>query len=242
MNDENNNLEELAAVLNGFEMTDDEGQVKEEQTHQSEPAADEEITPEEASAPVEKPLPSIDEPTQGESDDEETLAEDESGKKYVPQKRFNKVYGRLKELEREREELLKAQTPTSTKPSKAMTSQTSDVTTALELEMLKTKYPQFDRDSDLFSPQLDQLGGQIYKANPGITRLEAAKRAIEMAREISRSEVSIKQQAKLVKAAQADSGITSRVTNRQSTQVDLTKLSHDDLEAYMKVNGLWDQM
>lgn len=235
---QDNNLDELAAVLNGMEMTDENGEPREEQTYQAESAPDEQETPEEESDTAEKPVESFEEPTHGESeDDEHQLAEDEAGKKYVPQKRFNKVYGQLQALKREREELLRS-VPTPTQGRRPV-NQKIDKAEVLEIEMLKTKYPQFDPESESFSRELDVLGGQIHKANPGISRLDAAKRALTMAREISQAEFTVKQQAKQVKAFQSDSGITSRVTNRQ-TPVDPNSMKHDELEAYMKANGLWD--
>lgn len=236
---QDNNLEELAAVLNGMEMTDENGQPLEETTIQSESAAEEQQTPTTESDPVETPIESQEEDTQSESeDDENQLAEDEGGKKYVPQKRFNKVYGQLQALKREREELMRnAQAPTQ---ERRPVNQKIDKSEVLEIEMLKTKYPQFDPESDSFSPELDVLGGQIHRANPGISRLESARRALAMARDISQAEFTIKQQAKQVKAYQSDSGITSRVTNRQTTSQDPSSMGHDELEAYMKAHGLWD--
>lgn len=236
---QDNNLEELAAVLNGMEMTDENGEPREEQPFQSESATDEQEAPIEESDQAEKPIESPEESTQESTEDEEhQLAEDETGKKYVPQKRFNKVYGQLQALKRERDELMRnAQAPTQ---ERRPVNQKIDKSEVLEIEMLKTKYPQFDPESDSFSPELDVLGGQIHRANPGISRLESARRALAMARDISQAEFTIKQQAKQVKAYQSDSGITSRVTNRQSTQQDPSSMGHDELEAYMKAHGLWD--
>ena len=246
---EEQTLEDLAAAFNDRQITDDEGNISQEETYDSESATEEQETAEDDSAQEETPDASTEEDTQSESeDDDESLAEDESGKKYIPKSRFDKIYARMKEAERRAEAIRNQEALDQAKQSQIQprqtkqTKQASDPTViALEVEMLKSKYPQFDPNSESYSPELDQMGTTIYQANQGITRLEAARRAVEMAKNLSRSTVESRQVARKVKSLQSDQGMTSRVNSRTETKLNPDEMSIEQLEAELKKSGEWDR-
>lgn len=231
---------QLAAAFDGHQVTDQEGNLIETETIESESAPIEETTDDET-APGENPLefePQAANPV--EEDDENQLAEDDSGKKYVPENRFKKVYGKMKEYERQlgEYESLKAkgeallQKPNSkSKPSEVKV----DKADILELKMT---LPQFNPASDKYDEELDQLGFELLRANPGITPLEAGRMAIEKAKRITEKYGTTKIEARSVKAQQSDSGITSRRIVSSNTP-DPDKMSEAELEAYLKQTGQW---
>jgi hypothetical protein len=248
-----NNLQDLAAQFNNHQITDETGELTDETTSVEDTAALEENTDDD-SASAEKPAETEQSDSTSEStDSEKELAEDDSGKRYVPEARFKEVYAKLKAKERE------SQKGTQTDPLKDLTrplqvpnlnTQDVDTTASLELELLKTTLPQFDNNSSDYSPELDQLGATIYKAEgrtdakgnfkPGITKIEAARRAIAQAKRFTQDQIAIATEARQVKSSQADQGITNRVVSRNQTGTpDPDKMTLEEKEAWLKSNGQW---
>lgn len=243
---DNTNLEELAAALNGHQVTDEDGALTagESDTPAGDTAAPEMKTTDEESARAEKSADTEETAPQAADEVNETeLAEDESGKRYVPKSRFDKVYGKAKQLERdlEAERLRKAaQAPASTPaPLPAPFEQPTDKTEVLEVELLKSKLPQFDPDSDQYDRELDALGAEVYRANPGITRIEAARRAASYAKSLTKKIAEARAEARTVKAVQSDQGITSRVSSRGETTVDPDRMTLEQKEEWLRANGEW---
>jgi hypothetical protein len=84
------------------------------------------------------------------------------------------------------------------------------------------------------------LGFAIYKASPGITRLEAARKAVQMAKKIQSKVTEVKDEARSVKTQQSDQGITSRVTSREaSSDVPDESSSPEEMEKWLKAHGQW---
>lgn len=237
---EKQSFDELAAALGGHEITDEDGKLAEETTSDERPATQEEKQPEEEAisekeSEVSKPAEELAE------EDEDVDAVDDNGKRYIPEKRFKKVYGELKAKERELEELRKQHTVQKpTQNFSTPTPENASKADRLELEILKEKYPQFDPESSQHSPVLDEMGYEILVSNPGMTRLEAARQALNRAKKLGMAEKAVKTEARVVKQQQADSGIANRVLNRKGTQPDLNKMSLEEKEEYLKANGMWD--
>ena len=240
MDDKTNAFSEMAAALNDHQVTDDEGKVAEETA--IEETATQEINTDDESASAVKPAePEITEPKADDEGTETQLAEDESGKRYVPEGRFKKVYGEKKALEREIESL-KNQSQVI-KPTNQPTQQVNlDKSSQLETELLYATLPQFDPNSDQHDAELDDLAVAIYQANPGITKIEAARRAIAKAKALTKDQVKIVAEARSVKTQQSDQGITSRVSNRPSTDsgVPGADASLEEMEAYLRKTGEWN--
>lgn len=252
---DNSAFDQMVAALNGHEVTNDEGQV-EETTSIGDTTAEEQI-PVEETAPAEKPAePTESEPKADDDDSENTLAEDETGKRYVPEGRFKKVYGKAKELERKLasyEALLQsmpqpAVSETKTKP-KTNETPISSPTKADVLELRMT-LPQFDPKPDEYgnptnpgySQTLDALGYKIWKSNPDMSLVEAGREALRYAKELSKAQMESQNEARRVKSLNSDQGITSRVLNRgEQSSAPSTNASLEELEAYMKASGEWDR-
>lgn len=237
---EEQNLSDLAAAFGNHQITDDEGKLAETTADQEE-ATDETNTFEETATP-EKVLEDTTVSQDEEVTDEEELAVDDKGKRYIPEKRLKKETAKRREAERRAEELeakLK-QRPDGlaqpTIPQPIISDSTDDVVT----EVLFSKYPQFDPESPEYSPGLDKLGLEVFRANPGISKLKAAKLAIERARELTQDSAKIVAEARAVKAQQSDQGITSRVVQRGATKVSPENMSMEQKEAWLKANGMWD--
>lgn len=241
------NLEELAAALDSHQVTDESGEVGSEETLQEDTATFEEKTPVEESAMAEKSeepeevaTKATDEGDENDVLDASELAEDETGNKYIPEKRFKDIYGKWKAAERKlKESGNRTQLEDSTSNVQPATPQPTDRTEALEVEMLFTKMPEFDPNSGQYQRALDRLGAKILKANPGITRLQAAREAIAMAKELASATASEIAQARSVKASQADQGITNRVVSRQASAPDVNSMTLEEKEAYLKSIGQW---
>lgn len=228
MNDQDN-LDELKDAFDGHEVTDDNGQLTE--TTDSEEVPSEEETP-------------VNEEENTEQETAETnpeVAEDEDGKKYVPEGRFKEVYAKLKEAERK----LKS-TPGPVAPP--MSSQSPDRASLLETELLHQTLPQFNPNSPDYSEVLDEMGSEIYQSSfrfdantqsvlPTITKLEAARRAIDRAKKLSGSRDRNKEEVRVVKSQQSDSGFTS--ASKKVPEKSLDDMSLEEKEAYLKANGLW---
>lgn len=246
---EDANLKNLAAALQGHNVTNEDGNITEEETSVEESATLDQKTSEDEPATVEKsaeteaeePKASDDETENEESEDESELAEDESGKRYVPESRFKQVYGQMKQYERE----LQSQTSEAPKSSGDTPQRTSvatlkaDKSDLLELELLRQTLPQFDPDSKSYSKTLDEMGYEIYNSNPGITRLEAARRAVARAKQLSKAEAREISEARAVKSRQSDQGITNRVVSRKAATPNPDEMTLEQKEAWLKENGLW---
>lgn len=252
MTPEEQNAQMLQDYLNGREMTDEEGNLTENDNSVEESAPQEQTTDTDT-ATAEKSAESEDTtPKVGEDDSETELAEDESGKKYIPKSRFDKVYGKQKQLEREIEQLRSQQ---ATKPSTQDLAnlfpqvpeyqpQPQDLSTnaVLEQEILLDKYPQFNPESPEYNQALDRLGGEIARTMPaGTSRIAIAKRTLEVAKELTAKQAEVVAQSRQVKLAQADQGVTSRVNQRVAVQPDFNSMSLEDKEQYLKEIGEWDR-
>lgn len=258
------NIQDLAAALNDHQITDDEGKMQEESTSFENTAVQETNTVEEsetAEKSVEPALSAPKAPSKGTenatTEVEAELAEDEAGKRYVPEQRFKEVYAKQKEHERENQ-ILKAQLEASKIGSRAVAQEpvapakpldSENRSNALESELLRATLPQFNPESDQYSPALDQLGAEIYKARmepdkkgnlvPTITKLEAARLAIKRAKDLQSKEVEIVAEARAVKASQSDQGITNRVSSRGASQPNPDNMSDKELEAYLRSTNQW---
>lgn len=242
-------LDHLKAELDGLSLTGSDGEsLPVNETQEEDAATSEEKTTEEESATVEKPEESTEEAPKdsgddSENDDESQLAEDDSGKRYVPESRFKKVYGQMKEYERRVKEIESSKTTqerSSNEPSESRkTPERVDRTDMLEIEMLRTQMPEFDPSSDSYSRELDELGADIFTANPGISRIEAARRAKERASRITKAFARATSEARAEKSEQSDRGITTRVTSRAASEPDPDSMSLEEKEAYLKEHGAW---
>jgi hypothetical protein len=232
--------QQLAAALNGHAVTSEDGDVAESDTANEESAPVEQTT-EDDSAEVESTA--TDEttaPKAEESEVESDLAQDESGKRYVPQERFDKIYGKAKATERElaalRQQVAGNSVLNQVKPGKGQPVQKIDKADILELKMA---LPQFNSGSTEYDEDLDTLGLQILRANPGITPLQAGHLAIDTAKRLAGKANVVRDEARAVKSLQSDQGITSRVVSRTSTEPDVNKMSASQMESYMKSKGMW---
>lgn len=236
-----NSLQELAAELDGHQITDDNGEIS-EQTLTEESAPSEE-TPVEESASPEK---AEDQP-QSQEDDPDELAEDDSGKRYVPENRFKKVYGEKKALEREIQKLKESNRPSKPNINEELNNIIAPKVDKADLIELKMTLPQFDPRPDEdgnptnpdYSPELDSLGFEMLKANPGLTPLQAAQKALRLAKNLAKQEQQIKYEARQVKSIQSDQGITNRVTPRGGSSVNPDAMSDQELESYLRETGQW---
>lgn len=218
-------IDDLAAALNNHQVTDEDGQV-------SSASAPEQVDSlESESVPTEEVQ---EEPKLQEQEPEE--AEDDQGRKYIPAKRFEKVYGQKKALERE---LASLRQQVQKEPEK-VPEQALDRTQALEMELLFDKYPEFNPNDDKYSPELDALAGKFVQANPSLSALQAAREAKEFAKRIGSKQAGIQQESIMVKRAVSDNGIAGR-PQKVSTQpeIDIATASADDLERYLKQTGNW---
>lgn len=223
-------MEQLAATMGGHQITGEDGKPIEETEQEpvpvSEPAA-EETEPEDTGIVKEQDQ---EEPTNPLTSDE--LVEDDSGKKYVPQKRFDEVYAKLKSLEREQ-----AKKPTSSTPTDLPVELSK--TDKLETEMLYSTMPEFDPKSDKYSEELDILGSQIFLANPGVTKLEAARRARTLASKLNQKREAARNSARDYKSQTTEGSFASKPLAGRSTQVDPEKMSLEEMESFLKANGQW---
>ena len=252
-------MEQLAAALDGHEVTDQEGYVDERETSALE-SAPEEQTLDDETATGENQADSEDETSTHEAhtDSEQELAEDDSGKRYVPENRFKDVYAKWKETERQLAEQQAAlqqgkQLLEKRSGSRAKTQAVAAKSTAelkVEALELKTELPQFDPKLDPitgkptnadYDPALDDLGYEIYRANPDITLLEAGRRAIRIAAGLGRKEASVRQEARQVKQLNSDQGITSRVTARIQQSKNQSEMTLAEMEDYLKESGDWNK-
>lgn len=220
-------------------ITDENGQLTE--TTVTEQVPSEEETP--VTETVEEP--SQEEPNKPEQETAETepeVAEDEDGKKYVPEGRFKEVYAKLKEAERK----LQSSTPVQKAP--IMSSVSPDRSALLETELLNQTLPQFNPNSPEYSQVLDEMGAEIYQSAhrydpstgqilPTITKLEAARRAIDRAKKLGGFQEQARKEARIVKTQQSDSGITS--SSKKVAEKKPEDMSLEEKEAYLRRTGQW---
>lgn len=232
---EEQNLADLAAAFGNHQITDDEGKLADDTADQI--TATDETNDFEEPATAEKPADEKSVSQDDEDSDETELAVDDKGKRYIPEKRLKKETAKRREAERKAAEL--EQRLLQNQPVRQEAVELQRPTDDVESEVLFSKYPQFDPESSEYSRGLDKLGLEIYKANPGISRLRAARLAIERAKELTQDSAKVLAEARSVKALQSDQGITSRVVSRGTTQVDPDKMSLQEKEEWLKANGMW---
>jgi hypothetical protein len=229
--------QDTAATIE-HQITDDEGQMIAEDTAQEESAPQEQTPVEEVA--TDDTNPPKEEVKSEDKTDEPDLVEtaaDETGKRYVPESRFKEVYAKLKDAER--------RAAMSPAPQRTQGLKQPDRTEALEIELLRTTLPQFNPDHSEYSREVDELGYALYEGSKDskgahtMTRIEAARRAINMTKKITSKVVEIKSEARSVKAQQSDQGITNRVLNREGTKVDPDKMSLEEKEEWLKAQGNW---
>jgi len=243
------NLDELAAAMDR-QITDDQGQAIADDTASEESAPQEQTTVEEG-ATAEKSVESEVTSPEGTKDSENEpemveLASDETGKRYVPESRFKEVYARMKAAERGQSE----KTPEVIKPYAPIQAGPINKQDALEVELLRSTMPQFNPGTDEnpnpdYDRDVDELGFSLYegsKDNSGnylMTRIDAGRKALAMARKITSKVADVKLEAKSVKVSQSDQGITNRVLNREGQQLDPDMMTLAEKEEWLKASGSW---
>lgn len=250
---DNQNMDDLAAALNNHSITDDEGNVSENEDNFEEESATYETTPtEEFEAEPETGTEDEVESTQDDTEESESdLAEDDSGRRYVPEDRFKQVYGKMKATERELEAIrqLKAQSnldvEKSDQPrqrSKGDTSQTDELLARqrkLEFKTIIKEYPQFDVNSPDYNPALDEMAGDFVKADPSLSLIDAAEKAVARAQAIQRQSEAVRSNNRVVKVQQAEGGIARPSVSRGEQQINPDNMTEAQLEAYLKQTGNW---
>lgn len=232
----NDNLQNLEAALNK-QITDDEGQLEQEETtFFEEPATQEEKQVDDSTQEVNPADEEVQEPKPETESEETQLVEDEEGKKYIPEKRFKEIYAKAKENERKVRELEKAIAAQIRQPAQEAVPQSK--ADALEVELLFSKYPQFDPTHADYDQDVDDLAADLYVAGKARTKIEAAKMALEKVKVLSSKSLSIKDEARTIKKMMAES-VTSKGGARTEAQPDLDKMSVTELETYMKAKGEW---
>lgn len=237
--------DELAAALDNRQVTDDQGEVPGETTSDENTAAQNETTVDtaetsEKAAETEKSTPVEDEGTENEPELVETAA-DETGKRYVPESRFKEVYAKWKDADRRLKTAPQPQRQAPQAPAAPL-----NKADALEIELLRTTLPQFNpENTDTYDRDIDELGFSLYEASKDdkgqytMTRLEAGRRALSMAKKITSKIADIKSEARTVKAQQSDHGIANRVLTREAQKVDPEKMTLEEKEEWLKANNLW---
>lgn len=239
-------IDELAAAMDDHQVTDDQGQIAVDETTQEETATQEQTTVEEGataekSADTKESSPEETKESENEPEIIET-ASDETGKRYVPESRFKEVYAKWKAAQRGQSEKTE---PEVIQPAPVQTGPINKAD-ALEVELLRSTLPQFNPESDTYSREIDELGYSLYEGsrdpqgNYLITRLEAGRKALAMAKKITSKVADVKLEAKSVKAQQSDQGITNRVLNREGTKLDPSKMTLEEKEEWLKAEGQWD--
>lgn len=244
--DEQSAFEQMAAALNGREITDGEGNIAE--TTASEESATQETNTEENTAQAQEAQLSDATSTQEGDEDDEIPAVDDSGKRYVPEKRLQKETRKRREAERLAEQKAReaeaykqliGQPLPDRQPTKSDESSSNPGLDRLELKMVFREYPQFNPNSEEYSQDLDGLAGNIRKANPGMSVMDAAEQAIETVKRLTSNQIRIAQEARTVKAQQSDQGITSRVLNRSTQSVDPESMTLEQKEEFLRASGNW---
>lgn len=221
-------IDDLAAALNDHQITDDQGEIA------SDSAAEDVV--DSSTSEVEEENQTQDSQVEVEVSDE---AEDESGEKYIPKKRFDKVYGEMKSYERELEVLRSRET---TETPAAQTQREPYVPDKhllnLEMEIVRDKYPEFDPQGEAYSEEIDWLAAKLVQADPSLSPLAAARQAREQAKKFARRGEA-KEDVRVVKRAVSDSGIAGRASQPTEPQLDVNSMSVEDMERYLKQTGNW---
>lgn len=223
-------VSDMAAMLNGHEITDDGGNLTEETESAPEETVTEEIVEEQ---PVEETTKAPEVPTQKAPVDDDLVEDESTGKKYVPEKRFTEVYAKMKELER------KLQVTPGVIPQPVRPSVPLDRADALETELLYSTMPEFDPNSTNYDRRLDELAFQYYRPEQGVTKIAAARKAKDFIRQLSQSQDIVKKEARTVKIAQSEGSIAKRSQAKDIKEADPSRMSLTDKEEYLKAQGLW---
>lgn len=243
---EERNLAEMSALMNGHAITGEDGSEEEggEEPSFENTDAQEMKTSENETSTAEKPAESETTPSQEADSEDADLGVDDSGKRYVPEKRFKDVYGKAKQAERELA-ALKAQLEQgnrlleSTKaPGKTLPEPERVIDKADILELKLTK-PAFNPQSTEYSRELDELAFKIYKAEDGISIMEAAEKAEEYARALSSRIAQGRSEARLVKSIQSDQGLARANAQRGPQAPDVDAMSDEEMERYLRETNSW---
>lgn len=241
--DDNEKMSALQDALNGHSITDENGQLAEE-TPTEEIIQPELETAEESEEKVEETqLNPQESARETEETNEPEVAEDDKGRKYIPEDRFKKVYAQLKEAERRLRNKSEPQERVVTQASPKMP---IDTAASLETELLMAQLPQFNQESPEYNPVLDEMGAEIYRANfavdkkgnqfPTITKLQAARMALDRAKKLSGAIQQVRSDNRAIKVQQSDSGMASTT---RSTEKPVNKMSLEEMEAHLKKTGQW---
>jgi len=233
-------IDELVAALGDHEVTDSAGEVKEETETSEEDSTPPE--PNEEEAPVEE---AAEESPTEEVKEEADEVEDESGKKYIPIERFNKVYGKMKAAERkatEKEADLSSIEYPENKESAPTPERNWDKADVLEV---KLAYPQFDPKPDAegeptnseYSRELDELAFSYLQADPKITPMQAAQKSLKTFEKLTRKEVEVRTKAKKVKLSASETPLSGRNRSKGSGEPDPGKMSFKEMESYLRETG-----
>jgi hypothetical protein len=228
--------QQFAAMFDEHQVTDSEGQVKEDDT--STEVSSQEPTEVEEPTKAEKPAESDVKESQPLPEEDETQpVEDEEGRKYVPEKRFKEVYAKQKEAERKAQayeaqlRALSSQAPTPQPAAR-------DRIDALETESLFNQYPQFNPSNPEYDEDLDRVAASIYVAGSAATKTEAARQAINLAKKLQSKTTSMKEETKTFKRSVSEGNIV-KPGQRVEAQVNPDTASLEDLEREMRATGNW---
>jgi len=243
MNDQDN-INDLKDAFNDHSITGEDGQLTETTDSEEVPSEEETAITESEEVPEGEPEKK---PEQETAETEPEEAEDEDGKKYVPKRRFDEVYAKWKEAERAKASVKKdvASPQIAQQPMSGINTST---TAMLETELLNQTLPQFNPNSPEYSQVLDEMGAEIYQSShrydsitgqilPTITKLEAARRAIDRAKKLGGFQEQARNEARIVKTQQSDSGITS--SSKKVADKNPADMSLEEKEAYLKKIGQW---
>lgn len=230
------NINDLKDAFNEHSVTDENGQIA-ETTAVAEVPAEEQTPVTEPEAPAKA---KEEQPAQETAETDPDVAEDEDGKKYVPKRRFDEVYAKWKEAER-------SKTAPIT-PPQPMSGINPDRSSLLETELLHQTLPQFNPSSPDYSEVLDEMGSEIYRSSfqfdansqtvqPTITKLEAARRALDRAKRLGGTQDKIRAEVRVVKSQQSDSGFTS--ASKKVAEKRPEDMSLEEKEAYLRKTGNW---
>jgi hypothetical protein len=230
------NSQQLAAMFNEHEVTDSEGQVKEDDT--STEISTQEKTEIEEPTKAEKPAESeVKESQPITNEDEMQPVEDEEGRKYVPEKRFKEVYAKQKEAER-KAQAFEAQLRALSSQATNQQPVSQDRTAALEVEMLFNQYPQFNPSNENYDEDLDKVAASLYQSGRVTTKTEAARQALGLAKKLQSKTSFMKEETKTFKRSVSEGNIV-KPGQRVESQVDPDSASVDDLEKLMRSTGNW---
>ncbi len=231
------NINDLKDAFNEHSVTDENGQIAETPATAEVPAEEQPTITD-----TEAPVKTKEEPREQETaETDPDVAEDEDGKKYVPKRRFDEVYAKWKEAER-------TKTAPSAPPTPVMSGINPDRSALLETEFLHQTLPQFNPSSPEYSEVLDEMGSEIYQSSyrfdpktqsvqPTITKLEAARRALDRAKRLGGTQDKIRAEVRIVKSQQSDSGFTT--ASKKVADKKPEDMSLEEKEAYLKKTGQW---